>query len=108
MARIGGTGIGSNRIRCLLAVVASALVLACATMNTVMKSWVGEPIDNLVSSWGAPDSRIARSDGGAVYTWVTVSGDQYGVQQCRQSFTTDSLDIIVGYSFNNCQWFVWR
>lgn len=67
-----------------------------------MKSWVGQPVDNVVAAWGAPDSRMDRSDGGATYTWVNASSDRYGVHQCRQTFTTDSRRVIVGWSYNNC------
>ena len=35
-----------------------------ATMNSRMGSWVGEPVDKIVSSWGAPDSAMLLQDGG--------------------------------------------
>ena len=80
----------------------SVVAFGCASMGTVMKSWVGHPIDDVVSAWGAPDSRMGRADGGAVYTWVTVSSNQYGVQQCRQSFTTNAQSVVTGWSYNGC------
>ena len=49
-------------------------------MNTVMSSWEGRSIDDLTAAWGAPESRINRTDGGATYTWTTFSSNQYGVE----------------------------
>jgi len=86
----------------LLISLISLVLFGCTTTKSVMKSWVGHPIDDVVAAWGAPDSRMARTDGGAVYTWITVSGNQYGVQQCRQSFTTNAESVVTGWSYNNC------
>lgn len=78
----------------------------CASMQTVMKSWVGKPIDDVTASWGAPESKMPRSDGGYTYTWTTFSSNQYGVHQCRQSFVTNSEGTVVSWSFNGCPRFV--
>ncbi len=71
-----------------------------------MKSWVGSNIDDVTASWGAPESRIERSSGGYTYTWTTFSSNQYGTNQCRQSFITDSIGTIVSWSYNGCPRFV--
>jgi hypothetical protein len=82
------------------------LLVGCTTMESVMKSWVGNNIDNVTASWGAPESRIARSDGGYTYTWTTFGSNQYGVRQCRQTFVTDSTGTVTSWSYNNCPRFV--
>jgi len=75
-------------------------------MDALMGSWVGHSIDDVTAKWGAPESRMARSDGGATYTWNTISSNQYGVQQCRQSFVTDALGKVVSWSYSGCSKFV--
>jgi len=75
-------------------------------MNTVMSSWEGRSIDDVTAAWGAPELRINRTDGGATYTWTTFSSNQYGVQQCRQTFVTDSTGKIVTWSYTGCPRFV--
>ena len=93
--------------RTLFILLAVAVLTGCTTMSTIMSSWVGDSIDDVTASWGAPESRIPRSDGGATYTWTTFSSNQYGVHQCRQTFVTDSKGIIVSWSYNGCSRFLW-
>ncbi len=83
----------------LLAVV---FIVGCASMDTSMGSWVGRSIDDVTAAWGAPESQIHRTDGGAMYTWTTFSSNQYGVQQCRHSFVADALGKIVAWSYSGC------
>ena len=62
------------RLLALVAVLFACLIAArCITRtSTVMRSWVGEPVDDLVSNWGAPDSVSKQNSGGRVLTWVTL------------------------------------
>lgn len=83
-----------------------ALMTGCASMDTVMSSWVGRSIDDVTATWGVPESRINRTDGGATYTWTTFSSNQYGVHQCRQSFVTDPSGTIISWSYSGCSKFV--
>jgi hypothetical protein len=89
-------------------IVAALLLLftlfssSCVTTQSVMQSWVGKPASELISNWGSPDSVSRLDDGRTVYTWVTISGDQSGVHQCRQSYTASAEGIIERWSFNNC------
>lgn len=49
--------------------VLAGLLAGCATTGkykAVLASWVGSPADNLVSSWGPPDSSYRLSSGGEV------------------------------------------
>ena len=82
--------------------LAVAILAGCASRRAIMKSWMGYHIDKATASWGAPESRISRNDGGFTYTWTTFSSNQYGVQQCRQSFVTDSEGVIVSWSYSGC------
>lgn len=88
----------------LLVVV--VLMTGCASMDTVMSSWVGRPIDDVSSAWGAPESKMNLADGGVTYTWTTFSSNQYGVRQCRQSFVTDPSGTIISWSYSGCPIFV--
>jgi len=91
---------------CTPMLLAVAFMVGCASMNTVMSSWEGRSIDDVTAAWGAPELRINRTDGGATYTWTTFSSNQYGVQQCRQTFVTDSTGKIVTWSYTGCPRFV--
>lgn len=82
------------------------ILAGCTTMGSVMKSWVNSNIDDVTASWGAPESRIARSDGGYTYTWTTFNSNQYGINQCRQTFVTDSTGTITSWSYSGCKPFV--
>ena len=93
-------------IRTLALLFATLVIAGCTSMDTVMQSWVGNHIDDVTASWGAPESRIPRSDGGYTYTWTTLSSNQYGVHQCRQSFVTDPEGIIFRWSYSGCPRFV--
>lgn len=79
----------------------------CTTLKEVMSSWEGRPVDELLSAWGAPDSRIQLKDGGQVLTWTTLWNDaDYGIHTCRKSFTVDSDGIIVKWSYSDCQVYI--
>ena len=76
---------------------------ACTSLKEAMNSWVGSSIDDLTSSWGVPELRAPRQDGGYTYTWITMSLDRSGeINQCRKTFVTDSKGIIVSGSYNGC------
>jgi len=86
----------------LFAVLIMLFITGCATRASVMKSWLGNNIDNVTASWGAPSSIMQRNDGGATYTWSSISGNRYGVNQCRQTFVTNASGEIVRWSYNGC------
>ncbi|MHC4714787.1 MAG: hypothetical protein ACYTAN_16205 [Planctomycetota bacterium] len=67
-----------------------------------MSSWLDKPADELISSWGAPDTTIERDDGGRVLTWITISAAEGNVYTCRQSFTVNSAGIVEQWSYNGC------
>jgi hypothetical protein len=84
---------------------ATALMVGCATTKSVMDSLVDRSIDDLTAGWGAPDSSIKRSDGGAAYTWITIYSDQGNIGQCRKTLVTDSSGKIVTWSQSGCSMF---
>jgi len=90
----------------LLSILLIFALCGCVTLKTAMKSWVGKSIDDVTAAWGAPESRMSRSDVGETYTWTTFSSNQYGVRQCRQSFVTNSEGTVVSWSFSGCPRFV--
>ena len=55
--------------RLVIAVVAGALLAACATeehYNRMLAGWVGRPLDDLMIQWGPPDKTATLSRGGKV------------------------------------------
>jgi hypothetical protein len=80
------------------------ILMGCAstTRESVMNTWVGEPIDDLTAKMGAPTTKLARDDGGYVYTWVVFTE----MQQCNTSYVTDAKGIIKTWSFSGCSKYV--
>lgn len=78
------------------------LLNGCASLNTVMDSYVGYPIDDVTSLWGAPQSIIDRKDGGKTYTWISFWQSQLHIHQCRQSFTTNRDGVVIKWMYHNC------
>src|SRR5467141_3067999 len=93
-----------------------ALSSGCATgqrkvtRQEQLKSLIGQPIDEAVKLWGAPDATHQLTDGTVVYTWRqpwTSSGVNYGVSPggaivthqhlCRTTIQTDSAGVIGSY-----------
>jgi len=62
---------------------------------------VGRSEADLLSSWGAPDNKVELSDGSKVYTWIRIQGNEYGVQEGRQTFTIDSDGRVKSWSYDN-------
>jgi starvation-inducible outer membrane lipoprotein len=89
-------------VKKLLIVMFSLFLMACTTMDSAMNSWMGRNIDDVVRVWGSPASVTQNRSGGATYTWITLSSNQYGVRQCSQSFSTNNLGTIEFYSYANC------
>ena len=72
------------------------------SLSETMDSWMGVPVDRLVSSWGAPSRVYDTSDGGKVLTWLTTWSNQYGVYTCTKSFTADKDGYLQRWTYNNC------
>src|ERR1700756_5617440 len=78
--------------------VVAILLGGCATTSATMKSWVGAPEDELVASWGAPDTTATLPDGNKLDTWVTKPTNQSGVHVCAKAFTVDSQGKVTQWS----------
>lgn len=79
-----------------------SLLSACTTNTALMESWQDRHIDNVTAAWGSPTSFLPRSGGGGTFTWVSFASNQYGVHECRRTFTTDKEGYIHGYSYSGC------
>ena len=99
----------------IAAILALALLGGCASKAAYkdeLESWVGVRADDLVASWGVPDSVYALDDGGKVLTYKyelsRVGGDATGVwtkrSHCTTSFRVSSDGIVRSYraSGNAC------
>lgn len=86
----------------LFTILALVLMFGCASpTKKAMESWIGKSEDELMVTWGAPDSTRSLSNGATVHTWVKVWYNRYFPQQGRQSFTVDRSGTIVAYSYEN-------
>jgi hypothetical protein len=97
-----------NIINIILLILLTVLITSGCIKNveTELKSWVGHPLDEMTASWGAPENVINREDGGKTYTWFTTISAEYGGGICKRSVTTNSKNLIVTWSYNNCpKWY---
>jgi uncharacterized lipoprotein YehR (DUF1307 family) len=86
----------------LIPSIAIGILTGCTTLDTVMDSWEGSSIDDLTASWGAPSSRMRRTDGGYTYTWSSIRSNEYGVSECRKTFVSNAEGIIIKTTYSNC------
>ena len=106
-------------------VVVLLLLTACATTANYeikLRSWVGKHADQLVMSWGAPDSVYALTSGETIlkysrqgqknqYQFVSVGGQTSYVPagskslNCETEFKVSSNGIINAWKYrgNNCK-----
>jgi hypothetical protein len=92
----------SLRAALLSLVLVAGLALACVSSSSVMQSWVGKSSSELITAWGAPDKTAALDGGASAMTWVTVSGNQYGVATCRRTFVADVQGVVRRWSYSGC------
>ena len=92
----------------LLLLVAIVLSGCATTANyeKILSSWVGSSVDNLVASWGPPQSSYDLSNGGKVIEYVRSRNVQMGgysytsPQTTYQSGTTSAYGT-GGYAYGN-------
>jgi len=94
-------------LRGLLAIGLVILVTACATNKTqtldeMMQSWVGLPIQTVTKRIGEPDRVQQTRSGGAVYSWVTPIPKGDGTIDCVQQFQTDRNGEIIKWGYTDC------
>jgi hypothetical protein len=76
-------------------VLAVCVLSGCGALYRQAKAWKGHPIDQLIESWGEPDSQTDLGQGLRAYTWV---GED---DACEHTFTTRN-DKIIGVSDTGC------
>lgn len=86
--------------------LAFILILSgCVNTSTIMRSWQGRHIEDLIMNWGAPSSHVKLESGRTVYSWISNWGSAYMMNTCRQSFTADKSGFILNWRFSGCpQW----
>lgn len=85
----------------LLLILIVTFIVGCTTTGSVMDSWVGKNISDVVQSWGSPNNQFS-SNGVTTYTWTSVWNNQYTVNTCLKSFNVNSSGTVLSYSYNNC------
>ena len=92
------------QVKCV-SIIAALILSGYVNTSTVMRSWQGKHIEELISNWGAPNSHVKLESGKTVYSWVSNWGSAYMMNTCRQSFTTSDDGIILAWRFSGCpQW----
>lgn len=88
-----------------LLLISVLLMQSCMNTDTIMRSWQGRHIEELMTNWGAPNTHSTLESGKAVYSWVSSWGSAYMMNTCRQTFVTNPEGIIVSWRFAGCpQW----
>jgi len=91
----------------ILSVAVVSLLSACAsnkaaTLDDMMKSWVGLPIETVAKRIGDADDVQKTSTGGAVYSWLTPIPDGNNTIQCVQQFRTNRNGDIIDWGYTDC------
>jgi hypothetical protein len=81
--------------------IASPIIAGCTTTDAVMSSWVGNDVDNVVRSWGAPTKSITLGNRDVVVEWQWYA--EQSQQPCRQTFTADAHGKIISWRYDNCE-----
>jgi len=94
-----------NRGLCMqrIIIVAILLISGCATTTDyekattanygkILETWMGSPVDNLVISWGPPQSQYELSDGGKVIEYFNSRSGTIGGYTTNQPITTYNSD----------------
>jgi hypothetical protein len=99
-----------NRTPKLFQILAISFLLVSITsckhgpskLEVAMSSWVGKPVGEMLSVWGAPDTNIKLDDGTSVLTWKRVWYWNEYRHECRKSFTVGPDSIIKKWVYNDC------
>ncbi|MCG3150279.1 MAG: hypothetical protein PCFJNLEI_03760 [Verrucomicrobiae bacterium] len=86
----------------ILVLLTLALAIGCASMQSVMDSWIGQPEAKLLERYGAPDLQTTLPNGSRIYTWKRLWEDSRGMSQIgRQNFTVNSNGVITATTYQN-------
>lgn len=95
-----------NRLSILLIASLLLFITGCkhgpSRLARTMDSWVGDPVESLVASWGAPDSSMQLGDGRSVLTWKQEYWRGQYRHECRKSFTIGTDGRVERWSYNDC------
>jgi hypothetical protein len=75
---------------------------SCASTSHEMKSWIGKPEAELLTSWGPPYASQQLDDGRVVHTWRTIWGKRDNIRTCRQTFTISPDKAVESSSYRGC------
>lgn len=90
----------SSKITLIAFLIATPMIAGCTSTDSVMNSWVGNDIDNLIKSWGPPVKSIALVDRDLVAEWHWYTEDRE--LPCRQTFVADAHGKIKSWRYDNC------
>lgn len=99
-------------LRLLVAIALSAAASGCAVgtgkeqLSSVMRSWIGTPIDDAIAQWGAPTS-VTAVMGRSYYYWLTADIARPELSRCVRRFETGSDRLISNWTWmgNDCKYF---
>ena len=81
-----------SKLKFLLLTLVVIAVSGCALgvrYQTATASWVGAPIEDVLSAWGYPDITEPRPDGERLYKWVEYIWDGYDPSQVAAAMAND-------------------
>lgn len=68
-------------------------LFACSVYSDQNNSFLGQHIDTVIASYGAPNAVVPLQSGGATYTWEEVK--HYSkVYICKNNLTTNASGIV--------------
>lgn len=71
-------------------------------LEKAMDSWVGEPANELLGSWGAPDTSVKLNDGSTAMTWKNIWFKNGYRHECRRSFTIGPDERVKSWTYQDC------
>ena len=104
--------------------LAVALALSgCATTGKyekILGSWIGNDVNNLITSWGPPSNEYIMPNGNKMLTWLWVGGTQVFANYnrylnmttassvtywCKTTFTVNSSGVVLTWRYegNACR-----
>lgn len=79
----------------LVSALAAFVLIGCGVITRNVDAWEGHTIDQLIESWGAPDSQTNLGQDFGAYMWIGEDG------VCEHTFTVQD-DTIIGVSDTDC------
>lgn len=80
--------------RVLLTAMAIMFLTSCVDYGAIGNSWVGQHIDDLIYSWGPPESVYELKDGRKVIKYSHSREISATTYYCNATFSTDTTGVI--------------